>query len=236
MFFRNHKYITGFVLASFIFGAAAYAGGSTNTPETGYTLCFNVKTRVVTLPANEICGKGTQKIEVAGKNQFNVAGNSESDSSSDEEYTDEQAAEDDFENSCLSDTSGECSSLKNYVTYTKMLLDISKKTGNSIRIVKCRYQKIGSTDPSFKYSSEGYAHVCETSPESGAIRIISTTATQVNNYIASLKNTKCVPNATVSVGYVKTQPDVAIQIAGPNKATIKNFLSAAGITTVCPVA
>ena len=236
MFFRNHKYITGFVLASFVFGAAAYAGGSTNTPETGYTLCFNVKTRVVTLPANEICGKGTQKIEVAGKNQFNVTGNSESASSSDEEYTDEQAAQDDFENSCLSDTSGECSSVKNYITYTKMLIDISKKTSNNIRVVKCKFQKIGSNDPVLKYSSDGYAHVCETSPESGAVRIISTTATQVNNYIASLKNTKCAPNANVLVGYVKTQPDVAIQIAGPNKAAIKNFLSAVGVTTVCPVA
>jgi hypothetical protein len=236
MFFRNHKYITGFVLASFVFGASAYAGGSTNTPETGYTLCFNIKTRVVTLPENEICGKGTQKIEVAGKNQFNGNGKSEPAGASDEEYTDEQAAQDDFENLCLSNTSGECSSMKNYVTYTKMLLDISKKTSNSVRVVKCKFQKIGSTDPSLKYSSDGYAHVCETSPESGVIRIISTTATQVNNYIASLKNTKCVPNANVLVGYVKTQPDVAIQIAGPNKAAIKNFLNAAAVTTVCPVA
>ena len=236
MFFRNHKYITGFVLASFVFGAAAYAGGSTNTPETGYTLCFNVKSRVVTLPANEICGKGTQKIEVAGKNQFNVTSNSESASSSDEEYTDEQAAQDDFENSCLSDTSGECSSVKNYVTYTKMLIDVLKKTSKNIRFVNCKFQKIGSNDPALKYSSDGYAHVCETSPESGAVRIISTTASQVNNYIASLKNTKCVANPNVLVGYVKTQPDVAIQIAGPNKAAMKNFLSAAGVTTVCPVA
>ena len=88
MFFRNHKYVTGFVLASFVFGAAAYAGGSTNTPETGYTLCFNTKTRVVTLPGDETCGKGTQKFEVAGKNQFNIASNSGSTSSSNDESFD----------------------------------------------------------------------------------------------------------------------------------------------------
>jgi len=236
MFFRNHKYVTGFVLASFVFGAAAYAGGSTNTPETGYTLCFNTKTRVVTLPGDETCGKGTQKFEVAGKNQFNIASNSGSTSSSNDEYTDEQAADDEFDNACLGDTTGECSSKKNFMTYTKFLMDIASKTKKSIRLVKCKYLKIGSNDSSFKYSSDGYAHVCETSPESGAIRIISTSAVQVNNYMASLRNTKCVPNENVVVGYVKTQPDVAIQVAGPNTSAIKNFISAAGITTICPVA
>jgi len=235
MFLRNHKYISGFVFASLLFGAAAYAGGSTNTPETGYTLCFNVKTRVVTLPGDETCKKGTQKFELAGKRQFNSIANSESAPTSSDEYTDDQASEDEFDNACLGDESGECSSRSSFITYTKMLLDISSKTGKKYRLINCKFQKLSSADPAFKYSSDGYSHLCSTSPGLGAIKVISSSSSQVNSYMANLKATKCASHGNVLVGYVKTQPNVVIQMNAPLKGVFDNFISSTGITTVCPV-
>jgi len=50
--------VIGFVLA----GSVAYSANIFNTPETGYLLCVNQKTKIVTYPATQKCPSGTSKL------------------------------------------------------------------------------------------------------------------------------------------------------------------------------
>lgn len=62
------KFISGFVIASLIFGVGAVAVNVNNTPEGGYLLCANKKTRAVTFPGTLKCPSGTVEIQIPGNN------------------------------------------------------------------------------------------------------------------------------------------------------------------------
>jgi hypothetical protein len=62
------RFIAGFVVATLIFGVGAVAVNVNNTPEGGYLLCANKKTRAVTFPGTLKCPSGTVEIQVPGSN------------------------------------------------------------------------------------------------------------------------------------------------------------------------
>lgn len=53
------RFLTGFTLASLIFGSTAFAIGAINTNEGGYLLCVNNATKVITFPGSKKCPKGS---------------------------------------------------------------------------------------------------------------------------------------------------------------------------------
>ena len=65
--FQKSRFATGFLIASLMFGGAAIAVNINNTPEGGYLLCANNKTRAVTYPGTLKCPSGTTAIEVPGR-------------------------------------------------------------------------------------------------------------------------------------------------------------------------
>ena len=60
------KFFVGLLAGAMLAGGVAYSATVNNTPEGGYLLCANSKTRVVTFPAKLSCPSGTKPIEVAG--------------------------------------------------------------------------------------------------------------------------------------------------------------------------
>jgi hypothetical protein len=63
----NGRFVGGFLIASLIFGGAATALGplvSDNTPENGYLLCANTKTKAVTFPNKMSCPSGTKALDL----------------------------------------------------------------------------------------------------------------------------------------------------------------------------
>jgi S1-C subfamily serine protease len=58
------RFIAGFVLGSLVFGTAAYSVNVDNTPEGGYLLCYNTKTKAVTFPGKLSCPSGTKGLEL----------------------------------------------------------------------------------------------------------------------------------------------------------------------------
>ena len=60
------KFFIGLLAGAMLAGGAAYSASVNNTPEGGYLLCANNKTRVVTFPSKLSCPSGTKPIEVAG--------------------------------------------------------------------------------------------------------------------------------------------------------------------------
>ena len=60
------KFFIGLLAGAMLAGGVAYSATVNNTPEGGYLLCANSKTRVVTFPAKLSCPSGTKPIEVAG--------------------------------------------------------------------------------------------------------------------------------------------------------------------------
>ena len=63
----NRRFVGGFLIASLIFGGAATALGplvSDNTPENGYLLCANKKTKAVTFPGTLKCPSGTKVLDL----------------------------------------------------------------------------------------------------------------------------------------------------------------------------
>lgn len=67
------KFISGFITASLIFGASAVAVNVNNTPQGGYLLCVNNKSKVVTFPGTLKCPGGTSPIEIPGNSNVNFA-------------------------------------------------------------------------------------------------------------------------------------------------------------------
>lgn len=65
--FRKPNFVFGFIIASFLFGASAIAVNVSNTPESGYLLCYNTKTKVVTFPNAFQCPKGTKPLEMGAQ-------------------------------------------------------------------------------------------------------------------------------------------------------------------------
>ena len=63
----NGRFVGGFLIASLIFGGVATALGplvSDNTPENGYLLCANKKTKAVTFPGTLKCPSGTKVLDL----------------------------------------------------------------------------------------------------------------------------------------------------------------------------
>ena len=52
----------GLILGIVLTGSVAYSANIFNTPETGYLLCVNQKTKVVTYPSAQKCPSGTSKL------------------------------------------------------------------------------------------------------------------------------------------------------------------------------
>ena len=65
------RFISGFVIASLIFGFSAIAVNVNNTPEGGYLLCANKKTKAVTFPGTLKCPSGTVEIQIPGNSGSN---------------------------------------------------------------------------------------------------------------------------------------------------------------------
>jgi hypothetical protein len=68
------RFIAGFVLGSLVFGTAAYSVNVSNTPESGYLLCYNTKTKAVTFPGKLACPRGTKGIELGAQGLPGVDG------------------------------------------------------------------------------------------------------------------------------------------------------------------
>jgi hypothetical protein len=60
------KFLSGLLAGILLTGGVAFATSVNNTPEGGYLLCANSKTRVVTFPTKLTCPSGNVAIEVAG--------------------------------------------------------------------------------------------------------------------------------------------------------------------------
>ena len=59
--FRS-RFIIGLFVGMALTGSFAYSANFFNTPETGYLLCVNQKTKVVTYPSTQKCPSGTNKL------------------------------------------------------------------------------------------------------------------------------------------------------------------------------
>lgn len=68
------RFIAGFVLGSLVFGTAAYSVNVDNTPEGGYLLCYNTKTKAVTFPGKLSCPSGTKGLELGASGFDGVDG------------------------------------------------------------------------------------------------------------------------------------------------------------------
>lgn len=60
------KFLSGLLAGVLLTGGVAYSATVNNTPEGGYLLCANTKTRAVTFPVKLSCPSGTKALEVAG--------------------------------------------------------------------------------------------------------------------------------------------------------------------------
>ena len=56
------KFTSDVVVGLTLAGTAAYSANAFNTPETGYFLCVNSKTKIVTYPAKQNCPTGTTRL------------------------------------------------------------------------------------------------------------------------------------------------------------------------------
>jgi len=72
------RFTIGFIVGSIIFGSSAFAATTilaTNTPDGGYLLCFNSKTKAVTYPGKLSCPTGTKALDLgAGWGEDGVDG------------------------------------------------------------------------------------------------------------------------------------------------------------------
>jgi len=66
-FISNAKFISGLVIGLVLAGGTAYSANLFNTPETGYLLCINKKTKAVTYPATQKCPTGTNRLVLGAK-------------------------------------------------------------------------------------------------------------------------------------------------------------------------
>jgi hypothetical protein len=56
------RFIIGLIIGIVLTGSVAYSANIFNTPETGYLLCVNQKTKIITYPATQKCPSGTSKL------------------------------------------------------------------------------------------------------------------------------------------------------------------------------
>lgn len=76
--FGKARFTIGFIVGSIVFGSSAFAATTilaTNTPDGGYLLCFNSKTKAVTYPGKLSCPTGTKALDLgAGWGEDGVDG------------------------------------------------------------------------------------------------------------------------------------------------------------------
>ena len=72
--FGNKVTLLLFIFAIFIGGVAAQASGILNTPEGGYLVCVDSKTKVVTHPGTSNCAKGTKKLVLGAQGATGLMG------------------------------------------------------------------------------------------------------------------------------------------------------------------
>ena len=71
----THKKLAGIaVVLILLFGVPAIGAGVLNTPSTGYLLCIDTKSNVVTHPGTATCPKGTKGLVVGSKGQDGAPG------------------------------------------------------------------------------------------------------------------------------------------------------------------
>jgi hypothetical protein len=56
------RFIIGLIVGMVLTGSIAYSANILNTPQTGYLLCVNQKTKIVTYPATQKCPSGTSRL------------------------------------------------------------------------------------------------------------------------------------------------------------------------------
>ena len=61
------RFVTGFVIGSIVFGTTAYGLSVNNTPEGGYLLCANTKTKAVIFPGTLKCPSGFKTLELGAQ-------------------------------------------------------------------------------------------------------------------------------------------------------------------------
>jgi hypothetical protein len=72
--FGKSKVVLGIGACSLLLGGIANAAGAFNTPATGYTLCFDSKTKVLTFPGTENCKSGQKKLILGARGLNGEAG------------------------------------------------------------------------------------------------------------------------------------------------------------------
>lgn len=65
--FKKYRFVFGFVLGSLVFGTTAYGISVNNSPEGGYLLCANMKTKAVTFPGSLKCPSGFKNLELGAQ-------------------------------------------------------------------------------------------------------------------------------------------------------------------------
>jgi hypothetical protein len=68
------KFILGIVIGLTLAGGAAFSATIFNTPATGYLLCVNQKTKVVTYPATQKCPSGSSKLIIGAQGPEGLQG------------------------------------------------------------------------------------------------------------------------------------------------------------------
>ena len=68
------RFVIGLVAGMLLTGSVAYSANLFNTPETGYLLCVNQKTKVVTYPATQKCPTGSSKLILGAQGPQGIQG------------------------------------------------------------------------------------------------------------------------------------------------------------------
>jgi hypothetical protein len=72
--FGKSKVVLGIGACSLLLGGIANAAGAFNTTATGYTVCFDTKTKVLTFPGTEKCKSGQKKLILGARGLNGEAG------------------------------------------------------------------------------------------------------------------------------------------------------------------
>ena len=72
--FNNKSSLLLLIFALFIGGVGAQASGILNTPEGGYLVCVDSKTKVVTHPGTSSCPKGSKKLVLGAQGATGLTG------------------------------------------------------------------------------------------------------------------------------------------------------------------
>jgi hypothetical protein len=68
------RFIIGLIVGMALTGSFAYSANLFNTPETGYLLCVNQKTKVVTYPSTQKCPSGTNRLILGAQGPQGIQG------------------------------------------------------------------------------------------------------------------------------------------------------------------